>query len=698
MQALRRIQTKVVVAAVGAAAIVTVVSVAVGALGARTLTDTAVDAQREATVQSVVNQTRSTLHLVETGAAGVQAKVDGDLEVARHVMGTHGPVSISPFDSVEWTAVNQFTKEEVQVELGRMDVGWAWLGQNSNPAVPTPVVDEVQSIVGGTATIFQRMNEAGDMLRVATNVEKLDGTRAVGTYIPAVNPDGTPNPVVSTVMSGETFRGTAFVVNAWYATAYEPILDSAGEVIGILYVGVPQQGVAELRMGVENATLGETGGFTIVGATGDDAGQVLMSDTYEEGSLLADAVDAEDAGWVATILEAAAATPGEVVVGEPVQTPEGPQITTAVVYGPWDWALVGLVPEAELSAAGVAVGEEGDALVSRLVVGGLVVLVLGGVLAWFAARNIAGSVRRQAEATRRASGSIGQATNLLSSSVGTTSAQADSTSARSQEVSMSVQTVAAAIEELNASFAETARGAEDVSRVAREAVGVVENAAVTVGRLGTSSAEIGEVVELITQIAEQTNLLALNATIESARAGAAGRGFAVVADQVKDLAHETSEATTGIADRVRLIQSDAGEVVEDIARVREVITQIAEMQGSTAAAVHEQTATAAEIARSVGETAGTAEVIAGSAQTLSRTAGQARAALDGSTAALHELETVVADLMDMAGGDRPAGAPQADGPLDPSSHGRAPADDAGRSGRSARAAVARDLADQLSAR
>ena len=48
MQALRRIQTKVVVAAVGAAAIVTVVSVAVGALGARTLTDTAVDAQLEA--------------------------------------------------------------------------------------------------------------------------------------------------------------------------------------------------------------------------------------------------------------------------------------------------------------------------------------------------------------------------------------------------------------------------------------------------------------------------------------------------------------------------------------------------------------------------------------------------------------------------------------------------------------------------
>ena len=52
----------------------------------------------------------------------------------------------------------------------------------------------------------------------------IEATDAIGTYIPAVNPDGEPNPVISRVLKGQTFRGRAYVVNDWYMTAYEPIL------------------------------------------------------------------------------------------------------------------------------------------------------------------------------------------------------------------------------------------------------------------------------------------------------------------------------------------------------------------------------------------------------------------------------------------------------------------------------------------
>jgi len=88
------------------------------------------------------------------------------------------------------------------------------------------IVDKVKSLVGGTCTIFQRLDEAGSMLRVATNVVKKDGKRAVGTYIPAINSDGKPNPVIKEVLNGRTFRGRAFVVDRWYITAYEPIYDT----------------------------------------------------------------------------------------------------------------------------------------------------------------------------------------------------------------------------------------------------------------------------------------------------------------------------------------------------------------------------------------------------------------------------------------------------------------------------------------
>ncbi len=91
--------------------------------------------------------------------------------------------------------MNQLTQKSQAIELPKMMLGTQWLGQNRDPKVPSPVVDKVKQLVGSTCTIFQRMNDAGDMLRVCTNVQGKDGQRAIGTYIPAVTVDGKPNPV-----------------------------------------------------------------------------------------------------------------------------------------------------------------------------------------------------------------------------------------------------------------------------------------------------------------------------------------------------------------------------------------------------------------------------------------------------------------------------------------------------------------------
>jgi len=71
----------------------------------------------------------------------------------------------------------------------------------------------------GTVTIFQ------DDTRVATNVMNEDGRRAIGTRVSAE--------VYKEVIE----KGRAFVVNAWYKTAYEPIRNINRQIIGILYVG-----------------------------------------------------------------------------------------------------------------------------------------------------------------------------------------------------------------------------------------------------------------------------------------------------------------------------------------------------------------------------------------------------------------------------------------------------------------------------
>jgi len=79
----------------------------------------------------------------------------------------------------------------------------------------------------GTVTIFQ-----GD-LRISTNVKKKDGSRAVGTRL--------SNAVYEKVLvQGGTWAAPAFVVNDWYITAYEPIRNPQGQIIGALYVGLLQ--------------------------------------------------------------------------------------------------------------------------------------------------------------------------------------------------------------------------------------------------------------------------------------------------------------------------------------------------------------------------------------------------------------------------------------------------------------------------
>jgi hypothetical protein len=91
------------------------------------------------------------------------------------------------------------------------------------------VVDEVVKENGGTATLFVK---AGDeYVRVATNVKKDDGSRAVGTVL---DPNG---PAIAMIKKGEAFYGEANILGKPYITGYEPIKDASGNVIGVYYVG-----------------------------------------------------------------------------------------------------------------------------------------------------------------------------------------------------------------------------------------------------------------------------------------------------------------------------------------------------------------------------------------------------------------------------------------------------------------------------
>ena len=94
---------------------------------------------------------------------------------------------------------------------------------NGNNELP----DKVKEITGSCATIFM-----GDT-RVATNVLLQDGRRALGTKL--------SGPAYDAIFGkGIPFRGEALILGGTYFTAYDPIRDGSGKIIGALFVGSRQ--------------------------------------------------------------------------------------------------------------------------------------------------------------------------------------------------------------------------------------------------------------------------------------------------------------------------------------------------------------------------------------------------------------------------------------------------------------------------
>ncbi|PSO16539.1 cache domain-containing protein [Bradyrhizobium sp. MOS003] len=86
----------------------------------------------------------------------------------------------------------------------------------------------------GTATLFL------DDVRISTNVRLFEGRRALGTRVSAA--------VRSAVLGeGHTWLDSAFVVNDWYISAYEPLVDSYGKRVGMLYVGFLEKPFSEAK-------------------------------------------------------------------------------------------------------------------------------------------------------------------------------------------------------------------------------------------------------------------------------------------------------------------------------------------------------------------------------------------------------------------------------------------------------------------
>jgi methyl-accepting chemotaxis protein len=260
-------------------------------------------------------------------------------------------------ESVTWRVMSQVDLAERDATLPEPLLGGAPIEKNFDPDRPSPLVDEVERLAGSEVTLFQRMNEAGDMLRVATSVRSKAGRRAIGTYVPAAGPEG-PDPVVAAVLRGERYQGIAWVVDAWYVTAYQPVRGPEGRIDGMLFVGVRQDGIEALRRAAAAMRLGASGNLLVLGRSGAQRGRLLMGSGPEDGADLGDDRDQRTGRpYIREILDRAASL-GPAEIGEDAYTrravgaaPPKRRIAAYVHFAPWDWVVLAAMDEAEAQAA-----------------------------------------------------------------------------------------------------------------------------------------------------------------------------------------------------------------------------------------------------------------------------------------------------------------------------------------------------------
>lgn len=556
--------------------------------------------------------------VAQTLAAGIAATGAGTrrqtavaMAVANDRARQAGGVHLDPDHPVTWQAKNQTDGSVVPVTLPGVLLGERPVGVVTDPGSPSPFVDGVSRLTGGVSTIFVRMNDAGDMLRVATTVVS-GGRRAIGTYIPARDKAGTPSPVIAKVLGGETYRGIANVVGRWHEAAYTPITDPRGRVIGMLFVGVELQADESLRTAVR-AAAGEGRSTFVVGTAGARKGVYdIAPEGIAPGSTALEVEDADGVAWVADLI-ADAPSWADTIHHRHVRAADGGRLAvTASYYAPWDWLVITTDAQPELDAVRrhLADTQRRDTLL--VVVITLLALMGSGavttVLIRRATRPVGVSARRvqvladgrdglgvlsgdlgsTASSTAERAGSALHSSTEVISAVDDAAQAADRFAEASASISESAAPMAAAMSDLAASMRQITTSSEEAGAVARAAREAAQATAEVLERVSRAGEEVGEVVQLITSIADQTRLLALNATIESARAGEAGRGFAVVATEVKGLADESGRSSVEIADRVTAMRAQMAEAESSLASILETVERVGQLQEVIVTAVHRQ--------------------------------------------------------------------------------------------------------------
>jgi methyl-accepting chemotaxis protein len=457
--------------------------------------------------------------------------------------------NIDPAKPSQIEIENQITHEKTVSAVPR----FLFKGQ---PVVDHDLVDQLSRDSGSEITLFTAAAEG--LVRVSTTIHLENGKRAENTFIPP------SSEVYKTLAEGKPYYGRAFVVNAWYITAYTPII-IGGKLAGAFFLGTRDTSQAAIIANLRTQKILQTGYFYIL----DSQGKMILHPTKEGQNVLSQ-TDLDGREIFKEIVEQKEGAIKYRWLNAETHAAQHKLAIFSFVPGN-DWHVVASLSEDEAKAEiyklrGIIIGVSFSVMC-------LMALLIG----WFTGRLVRILNDLVASLGTNAEGLIQQASHARDSAA-LLATSANQQAAALQETSATLEEIRAIIQ----NNLESTRMAEDLSMQSQqttqhgfEAMEKLEKSVKEVGlenrkvsqNIGQNYDEIGGISKMIVSIEErtraihdivfQTKLLSFNASVEAARAGENGKGFAVVAEEVGRLAAMTGK----VANEIQLTVSKA---IEDV--------------------------------------------------------------------------------------------------------------------------------------